>query len=298
MKKWMFILVSLSLVVTSCQKKVDEISTSELDAEEMAQQIGETMAAVDEAGGSGGQLAFMKSNLRTFARRAPEALEKTSLISLVNPTAEAATCSSAPGFGSCSNDRIVRDFNNCTIGSATVSGTVTLSYYDNDGFNDTTCSLSTGETIARNPNFIVTGLRGAELAVTKTGSFGQTILRATSNQYYLNNDGINRKLTLNGTTLLDVTTTISSQIFVSGTARSGRTMNGGTILVTDNIKGKTCSLAPSNVTWNGSCNCAISGSWSGSCSTGTTASVTITGCGTADIDINGETESITLDRCY
>lgn len=298
MKKWIFILVSLSLLATSCKKKDELISTTELDAEEMGQQIGETMAAVDEAGGSGGQLAFMKSNLRTIARKAPGALEKPSLISLLNPTAEATTCTASPGFGACSNDRVIRNFNGCTIGSATLSGTVTLSYYDNDGFNDTTCSLNVGETIARNPNFVVTGLRGARLEVTKTGTFGQTILRSTNSLYYLNNDGINRKLTYNGITLLDVTTTISSQIFVSGTARSGRVMNGGTILINDNIKGKSCSMSPSNVTWNGSCNCAVSGSWSGSCDTGTTATLTITGCGTADVDVNGETESITLDRCY
>lgn len=298
MKKWMFIVLSLSLLSVSCKNTEELISTTELDSEEVAQQIGETMAAVDESGGSGGQLAFFKSNLRTFARRAPEALEKQSLFSLLAPEANAATCSAAPGFGACVNDRIVRNFNNCTIGSATISGTVTLSHYDSDGFNDSTCSLIVGETVARNPNFKVTGLRGAELAVTKTGSFGQQVLRATSSLYYLNNDGINRKLTFNGTTLLDVTTTISSQIFVSGTARAGRTMNGGTVLVTDNIKGKTCSLSPSNVTWNGSCNCAISGSWAGSCSNGTTANVTITGCGTANININGEAKAIAFDRCY
>lgn len=297
MKKWMFIVLTLGLSV-SCSKKEEEISTTELDAEEMAQQIGETMAAVDESGGSSGQLAFFKSNLRTFARRAPEALEKPSLISLFNPTAEAATCSAAPGFGACSNDRIIRNFNNCTIGSATVSGTVTLSYYDADGFNDNTCSLNTSETIARNPNFTVTGLRGAELAVTKVGTFGQTILRSTASLYQLYNDGINRKLTYNGTTLLDVTTTITGPIFVSGTARASRTMNSGSINISDNIKGKTCTLVPSNVTWDGSCNCAVSGSWSGSCSTGTAATVTITSCGAADIVIDGQTKSITFDRCY
>lgn len=300
MNKWMFLVLSLSLISFSCEKKEDDALTTQLDSEEMAQQIGETMAAVDEAGGSSGQLAFMKANLKTFARRAPEALEKKGLFSLVNPTAEAATCSSAPGFGGCSNDRIVRNFNNCTIGSATVSGTVTLSYYDADGFNDNTCSLSTGESVARNPNFTVTGLRGAELAVTKTGAFGQTVGRITSTQYRIDNDGINRKLTFGGQTVLDVTTTISSTdpIIVSGTARTGRVMNGGTITLTDNVSGKTCTMTPSNVTWNGTCNCAISGSWSGSCSNGTSADITITGCGTANATINGEAKSVTFDRCY
>ncbi|WP_409479624.1 hypothetical protein [Pseudobdellovibrio sp. HCB154] len=302
MNKWIIIVLALSLFSFSCKKTAtDELTSSTLDSEEMAQQIGETMASIDESGGSSGQYAFMKADLRTFARRAPEALEKQNLMSLIVSKAEAATCSSAPGFGSCTNDVIVRNFNNCTIGSATVSGTVTLSFFDADGFNDTTCSMAVdGQSITRNPNYTVTGLRNAQLAVTKTGTFGQQILRSDATTFFILNDGINRKLTFAGQTLIDVTTTISNaqRLTVTGNTRNGRVLNGGTIVLTDNLSGKICSMSPSNVTWNNTCNCAISGSWSGSCDTGTTADITITGCGTANIDINGESKSITFDRCY
>ena len=115
------------------------------------------------------------------------------------------------------------------------------------------------------------------------------------------NDGINRKVTYGGATVLDITTTIEAggtSLVISGTARTGRTLNQGTITVTDNLAGKSCSLQPTNVTWDSStCKCASSGSWSGTCSTGTTATVTITGCGTANIDIDGTAEAITFDRC-
>lgn len=300
MKNWIFIIVSLSLVTFSCNKKADDETAATIDAEEMAQQIGETMAAIDEGGGSSGQLAFMKSDIRTFARLTPNAIEKPSLMSLLVPTAEAATCSAAPGFSGCVNNVITRNFGSCTIGTATVSGSVVLTYVD--GTTDNTCSVgATGNQVYRDPNYTVSVPSGAQLAVTKTGTWGQTITKLGIGQLYsIVNDGINRKLTFNGVTVLDVTTTISvsDALVVSGTNRSGRTLNAGTIVIADNLVGKTCTLSPTNVTWNNACNCAISGSWAGSCDNGTSADVTITGCGTADIVINGESKSINFDRCY
>ncbi len=298
MKKWMFIIISLSLISFSCKKKIeDEAATASLETEEIAQQVGETMAAIDEAGGSSGQFAFMKSQLRTFARVTPNALEKPSLMSLIMPTAEAATCAVGQTFSGCVSNVVTRNFNNCTIGTATVSGSVTLTYYD--AGVDNTCSMAVApDQVHRNPNFTVSTPSGAVLSVTKTSTWGQSVAKVSSHLFRIDNDGINRKLTFNGATLIDITTTIPNHITVSGVARAGRTMNGGEVFTTNNLTGKTCSLVPTNVTWNGSCNCAISGSWSGSCSDGNMATVDITGCGTADITINGEGKSITFDRCY
>ena len=300
MQKWIFIVLSLSLFSFSCQKKLDEAIAAKLDAADMAQTVGDVMASIDEVGGSTGSLAQMKSELRTIARLAPEALDKPSLMSFVIPSAEAGTCASAPGFGSCTNNVITRNFNGCTIGSATMNGAVTLNF--TDGTVNNVCSIgSQGNFVSRVPNFEITTTTGAKLVVTKSGSAGQVMTKLASGQLYsISNDGINRKLTFNGVSLLDVTTTISDsdKLIVSGTSRTNRTLNSGTIIITNNATGKTCSLQPSNVTWTGSCNCPTSGSWTGTCESGTAATLNITGCGTATASLNGETKSVDFDKCY
>ena len=62
------------------------------------------------------------------------------------------------------------------------------------------------------------------------------------------------------------------------------------------------SLTPDNLAWTPTCNCAASGSLSGTVSgggkdDGKSATVTLTGCGTADVTIDGDTESVAMDRC-
>ena len=301
-KLWILTLVA-SLTFVSCKKKADEISaTDELDATEMAQQIGDAMAGIDEAGGNvGGGLALMKADMTMFARRVPHALEKQSLMSILVPKAQAAACTVATGWGGCSNNVIVRDFGGCDIagGSAVVSGTVTLTF--TDAAVDSTCQLAaTGNYVLRDPNYTVTTQSGAQLAVTKSSTFGQLVTRISPHIFQIHNDGINRKLTFSGATIIDITTTIDEDdpLLVSGTARTGRVLYDGTINIADNLSAKTCTLQPSNVTWSAGCKCATSGSWAGSCSTGTTANLSITGCGTAEMTMNGTTESITFDRCY
>jgi hypothetical protein len=75
----------------------------------------------------------------------------------------------------------------------------------------------------------------------------------------------------------------------------------GTLVVRHNLADYAVSLTPDNLAWTPSCNCASSGSLTGTVTSGTdsgkSASVSITGCGTADVTIDGDTESVTLDRC-
>lgn len=300
MQKGLWIILFSSVFSFSCQKQLDDALSSKLDAADMAQTVGDLMASIDESGGSTGSLAYMNSEMKMIARLAPGATEKVTLLSLIVPSAEAATCATVPGFGSCTNNVITRNFNGCTIGSATVSGTVTLTFLD--GTTDNTCSIgSAGNKIYRAPNFEITTSSGAKLAVVKTGSYGQIMTKAASGQVYnVENDGVNRKLTFNGTTIMDMTTTISStdKLVVTGTSRTGRTLTSGKITITNNLTGKICTLQPSNIQWGSSCNCPTSGSWSGTCDSGTSASLTITGCGTATATLNGSSKSVDFDRCY
>ena len=57
-----------------------------------------------------------------------------------------------------------------------------------------------------------------------------------------------------------------------------------------------------DLAWTPTCNCATSGSLTGTVSgggkdDGKAATVTITGCGTAEVTIDGDSESVTRDRC-
>lgn len=297
-----FKLLSITLITSglllACNKEKDAI-----DNQEVGQQIGDLMASVDEAGQSSGTLAMnelqLKESVRkTFRRLAPR---DTPIFSSLFPQAFAASCSSSPGFGSCSGNSITRDFAGCTVGQATFSGTVVLTW-GGPGVG-VSCSLGTaGSHITRVPDFSVSGLRNAILDVEKTGSIGQRITwdsgSGTSKSFSVTNDGIRRTFSIAGSTLFDYTTTITSPISVVGTTRASRVMTGGNLRVTNNSSGNVCNFAPTNVTWNSSsCNCPTSGTWSGSCSSGGTASVTITGCGTADLKIGDESDSVSFDRC-
>jgi hypothetical protein len=296
LKKCVVVLASLFLL-NNCAE--DELN---VDLAEGAQQIGDVMASIDEAGGNTGSLALLHGQSKYFAKK-----EKTlpgsailGIIDIFNPIqqAEATACKDATTFNSCTNNVITRDFAGCTVGSATFTGNVTLSY--NDAGTDNTCQLaSTGHSITRVPNFQVTGRREATLTVSKSGTVGQVITRgATANDLTFSNDGIRRVFSAAGEDLFDFTTLTTSNITITGAARNGRVLNGGNLRVTNNISNLSCNYVPTNVTWSSSCNCASSGSWTGTCSDGKSSAVEITGCGSAIITMSDKSESLTFDRCY
>lgn len=297
--------VTLSLL--ACAKNEDKKST---DIQETAQQIGDVMASIDESSGSssGSLISFVdqRSTEKMFARLLPQspvnkfaAYEHISQILL--PNAQAAACSVTNTFSSCSSNVVTRTFGGCSIGSATLDGTVSLTW--SDSAVDTTCAIAAnGHSITRVPNFTITGRRGGTLTVSKTGSIGQRITRDSAGSYTFTNDGIKRVIAYQGTTLFDFTTeTVGSGLTVTGVSRGGRTLSasgGAGLKVTNNSSGVVCTYTPSNVTWSSSCSCATSGSWSSTCSDGKSSSLTITGCGTGSFSMGSESESLTFDRCY
>ncbi len=98
-------------------------------------------------------------------------------------------------------------------------------------------------------------------------------------------------------TLLDFTTTTTAEITVTGTKRSNRVLDGGELKVVNNRTDASCTFTPDNVKWSSTCNCATSGSWSGTCSNGTDVDLEITGCGTGDLTIEGDTFEVKFDHC-
>jgi hypothetical protein len=294
-------LIFLALINFGCKKNATD--SSAVDIQETAQQVGDTMASMDEAGKSSGSIAsFEKSFQNSFDRYAPnESTDTSSVASLFLPKAEAVACFGF-GFGSCSSNTIVRNYNNCTIGSASLSGDVTLVW----GGGAAACSLSSsGQFITRTPNFTLTGRRGATLSVTKTGTIGQRLTWASgsgfSKVFNFTNDGINRKFTdSNSNVIFDQTSVVSGTLTVTGTDRNNRVITsvGGTLKVTNNLTSVVCDYTPSNVTWSSTtCNCPVAGSWSGSCSDGKSTTLDITGCGTANYTEGSETQSVSFDRC-
>ncbi len=289
------IIISL---LTSCNIK-DEDSSS--DIEEIGQQVGDIMASMDESSGSnsGTYAALSKSYKKTVARILPKSSYEKIWDKLKINKSFAESCSTATTFSSCSSNVINRNFSDCTIGLATIAGSVSLTF--DDAATDNTCALTTnGHSITRNPNFTITGLRGATIAVAKTGTVGQKVTRgASAGAFSFSNDGINRTLTLSaGSKLFDFTTRTTTDIAVTGTSRADRIMNTGTLEVTNNLTGVTCDVSPSNVTWTSTCNCASSGTWSGSCSDDTDFSLDITSCGAGSLTIGSDSQSFSFDRCF
>lgn len=295
-----FILLTLVVgLFVSCRGKNDENNSTTDLTSELAQQVGDAMAGIDESAGSSGSFAMneFNSSYQTLIAHAdkPSFLKQISLID----KAYAVSCYGF-GFGSCSAGTITRNFSGCTIGSSTVSGSTTLSY------SRATCRLdSASDTVTRNPSYTMTTESGFSLSVSKllTGGDGQklTLTSGTgvSKVFSMTNDGIRRVISYNGKTLFDMTTTITSAITVTGSGRT-RALSGGTLRLQNNLTTEQCDISPSAttpVTWSSGCTCAASGIWTGSCQNSGAYTLEITGCGTATLTVGSTSKNVTLSRC-
>jgi hypothetical protein len=277
------------------------VSSEGLD--EIAQQVGDLMASVDEFGGSGGTLSQYQKSFQKMEDRLDPHFTFPGLL----PDAFAASCISAATFSGCNLGQrsVVKNFNNCSLGLATFSGSVSLTW----GGSGSGCSLgippSAGATITRVPEFSVTGLRGATLEVSKESpaNIGQRLTYVSglgaSAQFNVSSDGIRRVFTLpDGSRLLDFTSSTPEPLGLTGSGRTGRRLSGGVLRVRNNLEDFSCDFTPTNVTWSLNCSCPISGSWQATCSDGTSSSINITGCGSAEFTFGTETQTISFDRCF
>lgn len=305
--KYKILLLLCVAMVFGCRKNDDNASA---EIEETAQQIGDVMASVDEAGGSSGNIASIQNSIqKTFERYAPEEIPHPSMVaSIIIPKVEAASCftvgPTGTSFSTCSsatNGSITKTFNNCSIGTASLSGDITFAWTA----NGTQCAMdSLNEEVERKPNFVLTGRRGATLTVSTPNLNGQKLKLTSLNGGGVNrvfeftNGGIKRKFTAGSNTLFDNTTTTNSAITITGSDRNNRVMTGGSLRVANNLTSVTCDYVPTNVTWAGTtCNCPTSGSWSGTCSNGRSTTLNITGCGTGSYTEGSDTVSVVFDRC-
>lgn len=265
---------------------------------EVANQLGSMMATVDEAGRGSVTIASFTS---------PTILQKlepqsTSVAQLFIPKANAANCGLSD-FGSCNSNTVIRNFNSCSIGGYVLTGSVSVNWT-----GGTTCALTAPtQAIRITPNYTVAG-NNASLTETKTGAVGVTLTWAsgsgTAKVFNYVNDGVNRTLTYNGSTLLSLNTRTVTPITVTGSARGSRVLSSaaGAFEITSATTSEVCTFQPNSVSWGAAnCNCATSGQWAGTCSTMGSYTMTITGCGAATIAYtdNGaaKTQAVSLDRC-
>jgi hypothetical protein len=262
-------LLSACLLFSGCKVENNAAADSYVDGTaEVARQLSDVMASVDEMGGSSGTISIM------------------------------ASCYGS-GFGACSGgNTVTRNFSNCTTSSYTFNGSVSLIW----GGNSNNCTmLGTGGSITRTPNYTSTGGRNGQLSVFQNGASGEVLTWVSGSSpkvfsYY--NGGIRRTVGSGGTIYYDVTMSTQGDVTVTGQDRSGRVMNGGMIQVLNNISGAICTISPQNVTWaDANCTCASQGSWQGTCSNGSLFRMDLLGCGNAQLTVGNYSESVQLDRC-
>jgi hypothetical protein len=293
--KWAMLSVVLAGAAAGtvgCRKADDS------DQGQIGAAVGEVMASADESIQGGAATTMIPVQPRVPILRVPEQLRAPAwrrALEAVAPRAYAATCVATP-FSSCANAVRTRAFDSCTIGAATLDGSVTLTFS-----RTALCAVITaGDSVTRTADINLTGPYGGTLAVTSPGG-GQTLTRtATGFEYSV--AGMERVLTgPGGRTLFDVSTRTSSPIVITGSSRADLTLVSGSLEVSHNLAHYKVTLTPDNLRWSGNCTCAVSGTLTGTVSggklDGKSASVTITACGEADVTLNGQTESVTLDRC-
>jgi hypothetical protein len=281
----LFGVVAVWASTSGCRKGTDD------EAGQIGAAVGEVMSSLDES--NQGSTTAMLPVLRT-----PDELRGPGwrrALDAVFPSAYAASCGDAT-FSACAGGVRSRTFTDCSLGLATLSGSVTLTFN-----RAALCAVLTdGDAVTRTADFTLTGLYGGTLTVTSPGG-GQTLTKtATGFDYSVG--GMERVLKgPGGRTLFDVATHTATPISITGSSRADLVIVSGALVVDHKLAGYSVTLTPSNLAWTASCNCAVSGSLTGAVSggkhDGKSATVMLTGCGEADVTIDGQTESITLDRC-
>ncbi len=282
---------ALALLVTGCRKGEGMADQGQIGAA-----VGEVMAGADESAQSGSTTAMLPAApvLRMPAELRPPAWRRA--LDALAPLGSARAASCLPvTYSTCSAGVRTATFDACTVGAITVDGSIDLTFSD-----AAACNIATvGDSVNRTGSLTLSAPAGS-LAITAPGG-GQTLTRTATGFTYAV-PGMERVLTLaSGRTLFDISTMTSSPLVITGSSRADMAIVGGTLVITHNLAGYAVSLTPDNLTWTATCNCASSGSLIGTVTSGKdagkSASVTITGCGTADVTIDGDTESVTLDRC-
>jgi hypothetical protein len=287
-----------TLILFSCSKKAS--TTYEIDSKlETVQQLGEEMAGIDEAGGFiNGDVVSTKpapyKNLAPEFRAEPETFQ--AILSKIVPPVFADACA-GNDYGVCSVNQKIRSLVGCsTAHGASINGSVTLTYF---GTAATTCTIpAVGDYVNRSPNVGINGVRGAVFGINSI-SGGQNLTRTGSTTFTYADSGTRRRfIGPEGDSLLDLTVTSSGTLTVTGSGRAGRTLTGGSLVVTNSLNSVSCEFVPAGITWAAGCNCPTAGSWAATCSDSSTLSMSFSStCGEVVMNSNSASSTVFMDRC-
>lgn len=268
------------------------------DSEQIAQASGDVMASLDEST-LDGQIAT-GGPYQSSPRLGRKSLLR-SVGDLVISPAYAATCGILNRFTACSSGVRTKDFGSCSYNGLTFEGSVSLSFSDTSA-----CSVDdVGESVTRAAEFKIVNKQSETLTVSSAGG-GQKLTRDGAAAYKYTVLGMNRVLTdAQGEKEFDISTRTLADISVTGSSRSDRVANGGTLQITHNLAGAVTELVPENLTWNSSCNCPVSGKLVGNTQGGsgrravnTDFVVEMTACGKATVTSGTDVNEVEFDRCF
>ena len=284
------VVAASSSAFTGCRKQ------SLADQDQIGAAVGEVMASADESTRGSGATARLPS---FPLLRMPDEMKGPlwrRIYDRIGRVAYAGSCVQSL-FATCNGGVRARTFDQCSLGAATLDGSVTLTFSD-----AAACTIAAaGDSVNRTADFTLTGPYGGTLAVSSPGG-GQTLTRTSAGFDYVV-AGMHRVLTgPGGRTLFDISTRTTTPLHVTGTSRADLVMVSGALEVSHNLAGYKVTLAPQSLAWANTCNCAVSGRLTGTVAgggklDGKSATVILTGCGQADVTVDGDTESVTLDRC-
>lgn len=297
----------VSFALASCGKKSEDSTSgsSPSDLSETANAASEQAIAVAQSLNSTSYALISNKRKTSVAKNIQQ---------LILPEALAATACNAGGssVGSCPGSApytMERTYSSCSMADSTITVAGTVDYtYSNSG-----CSVIgvTNRSVTRTVNMTMSGKSGGTLTISSANTTdyrgntiggGQTLsVNAIAGQFSYAVGGVTRVLTgPGGATLMSLSTRTTTPITASGTSLSNLVLSGGALEIIHNRAKYTLTLATNNVAFSNSCACPVSGSMSGtySGSVSGSATITYTGCGTADVTTSsGSSASITLDSC-
>lgn len=223
----------------------------------------------------------------------------------------------------CTSSSLTQNLAGCTIANGdTLSGSITLTCEDSAGTSPL-CScyqlanqLGIGLSITRTGD-VVRSIRSTGLAAELSSAAhldyrgeayggGVKLTRsAIAATYSLDIKGIRRSITAGGTIVSDLSLKSTSPIEIGSTlGRSGRTMNGGSIQIANNIEKTLSTLTMKSVQSAGVAGCCHPSSGSATLTTSSkTTTVTFSGppsaaCGTVTVSETGKASVVkTLSAC-
>lgn len=192
---------------------------------------------------------------------------------------------------------------NPTGTNLSISGQVQLSY------SHSSCTMTTiGDSVVRSYSLNISGPRGgvlshsSDLATDYKGSSygGGGKMTLVSGGWSLEILGRHTDLNIRNLKVMSLSTRTVSPVSVTGSlSRVSRVMDGGQIEVNHNFAKFTTTMVPQNLRWTANCCHPTSGSLGLTFSGSKTGSATVTfqGCGSAQVDRDGQSSLIELSYC-